>query len=125
MHSWIKESLTPGMFSQGKDFQWLQPRVYLGLVCRAHTPPPPPTPPALEGDRKKVAREAASGLLQFGYPRGLSVCPTSVPQPPERPQIIASGSPGEVSIPTTKFIPSESFLCRRLIDAVIMLEGML
>lgn len=38
------------------------------------------------------------------------------PRPPERPQIIASGSPGEVFIPTTKSILWECFLCQSVID---------
>lgn len=41
---------------------------------------------------------------------------------PGRRQIIAVGTSGEVSIPTSKFIPSEFFRCLSLIGAVIMSE---
>lgn len=94
---------------------------FLGLGC-----PSSPAPSAGGRHRNKGAREAARDLLKFGYPSlWASRLPTSVPQPPERPQITASGSPAELSIPTTEFLPSGSFLCPSLTDAVIMSEGML
>lgn len=41
---------------------------------------------------------------------------------PGRIQIITAGTSGEASIPITKFIPSEFFLCLSLIGTVIMSE---
>lgn len=44
---------------------------------------------------------------------------------PGRIQMITAGTSGEVSIPTSKFIPSEFFLCLSLIGTVIMSERIL